>query len=173
MMPRSIDLGEAISALKLVDITLLNAQFDRPSPKMRVDESFAHQHFRQVVYRVFDNVDSEKESGEEKRFFVIVKLGVRLVLEPDKNEGSNDGAEAQDAAEVEPEVLNTIEANFIVEYAMKGQPSDESLAAFAKFNSVHNVWPFWRQHVFDIVQRGSLPKVDIPLFSGSPESSED
>jgi hypothetical protein len=37
---------------------------------------------------------------------------------------------------------------------------------FAELNSVHNVWPFWRQHVFDIVSRARLPHLNVPLFSG-------
>ena len=160
-------LSEAISALKLVDLTLLNAGFDRPSPQLGLIRGYTQQDFRQVVYRVFDG-DPKAGSVEGKRLFVIVKLGVRLVRESEEGSASEPESEGVDESDVE--VLVTIEANYIVEYEMLAEPSEESLEAFAKFNAVHNVWPFWRQHVFDIVQRGSLPKVDIPLFSGVSSS---
>lgn len=156
-------LNEAISALKLVDITLLNADFDRPSPQLGHIAGYTQQEFREVVYRVFEG-DLDGAFVEGKRLFVIVKLGVRLVREPEENPASKPEGEGVDEPDLE--VLVRIQANYIVQYEMLAEPSEESLQAFAKFNAVHNVWPFWRQHVFDIVQRGSLPKVDIPLFSG-------
>ena len=156
-------LNEAISALKLVDITLLNSDFDRPSPQLGSIGGYTQQEFREVVYRVFEG-DLNGGLVEGKRLFVIVKLGVRLVREPEEDPASEPESEGVDEPDLE--VLVRIQANFIVQYEMLAEPSEESLQAFAKFNAVHNVWPFWRQHVFDIVQRGSLPKVDIPLFSG-------
>jgi preprotein translocase subunit SecB len=51
---------------------------------------------------------------------------------------------------------------------MTGELDEKALATFANLNGVHNVWPFWRQHVYDIVQRARLPQLDIPLFAGSP-----
>jgi hypothetical protein len=156
-------LNEAISALKLVDITLLNADFDRPSPQLGPIGGYTQQEFREVVYRVFEG-DLNGGFVEGKRLFVIVKFGVRLVREPEEAPASEPESEGVDEPDLE--VLVRIQANYIVQYEMVAEPSEESLQAFGKFNAVHNVWPFWRQHVFDIVQRGSLPKVDIPLFSG-------
>lgn len=37
---------------------------------------------------------------------------------------------------------------------------------FASFNSVHNAWPFWRQHVFQTINNAHLPSLDIPLMKG-------
>ncbi|MEO8460730.1 MAG: hypothetical protein ABI451_09395, partial [Dokdonella sp.] len=67
----------------------------------------------------------------------------------------------------EPAIYFLIEAAFLVEYDVTGALEEDAIAAFANFNAVHNVWPFWRQHVFDIVQRARLPQLEIPLFSGT------
>jgi hypothetical protein len=76
----------------------------------------------------------------------------------------------------DPPVYFEIEADFLIEYDVRGEPSNEAIKLFAEFadlNSVHNVWPFWRQHVFDIVSRARLPHLNVPLFSGvtGPETS--
>jgi preprotein translocase subunit SecB len=60
-----------------------------------------------------------------------------------------------------------IEADFMVTYRLQAEIEDPALSAFSNFNAVHNVWPFWRQHVFDIVQRGELPNIEVPLFAGT------
>ncbi|WP_423906870.1 hypothetical protein [Candidatus Spongiihabitans sp.] len=83
---------------------------------------------------------------------IRVALGVRL----DKSK----------AKQVKSQTYVKIEADFLVLYEVKSKLSVAELKAFSQFNATHNVWPFWRQHVVDIVQRANLPKINIPLFSG-------
>ena len=69
-------------------------------------------------------------------------------------------------SKLEKRVYTQIEADFIAFYLVESTLTDAHFQAFSEFNSLHNVWPFWRQHVFDIVQRGRLPTIDIPLMAG-------
>jgi hypothetical protein len=50
--------------------------------------------------------------------------------------------------------------------------SQGAIKIFADLNSIHNVWPFWRQHVFDVVGRARLPHITVPLFSGKRLQTE-
>ncbi|HET7370997.1 MAG TPA: hypothetical protein VFK45_09180 [Gammaproteobacteria bacterium] len=142
-------IGQATQNLQLRDIVLFRSRFDRPQlPEPGVDGS--QQHKRGTHY-----VIGEIEGDEDKKIRVLqilVSLGTRVV----------NVAEAK-----EPAVFFEIEADFLVQYEMFQDVEEEGLEAFANFNAIHNVWPFWRQHVFDVVQRGKLPKLDIPLFAGA------
>ena len=88
-----------------------------------------------------------------------VGRGLRLIR-PAGKDGAGDGAE--------PPIFLGIEAQHLVEYQITNPAvSEEALIAFAQFNAVHNVWPFWRQHIFDLRQRAGLPRIEVPLFSGA------
>ncbi len=144
---------QATQSLRLRDITLYASRFERPQPTELLSAEALQQYKRETAYGV-----GGLSNGEEKQHSlqVTVSLGTRVVW-PQKD--------------AEPTVLFLIEADFVVEYEMTGTIDDKAIKEFADFNSVHNVWPFWRQHVFDIVQRGHLPKLDIPLFSGMKSST--
>ncbi|MBL0039624.1 MAG: hypothetical protein IPP28_00945 [Xanthomonadales bacterium] len=66
----------------------------------------------------------------------------------------------------DPNAIFIIEADFLVNYEIKSEIDEECIKAFADNNAAHNVWPFWRQHVFDTISRARLPHLDIPLFLG-------
>src|SRR3546814_16827182 len=109
-------------------------------------------HKRVVEYQIIE-VDSEGAS--ERQLQVLVELGVRI---------SSDAPDGVDAP-----IHVQIEAEFVVVYEVLDDIDETSISQFANFNAVHNVWPFWRQHVFDIVQRGRLPQIEVPLFYRSEE----
>lgn len=141
----------AAQVLRVTDIVLYSSRLDRPSP-MPTDDDFevVQQHRRNTRYGLVNSFSDE--TSYESDLVVLVELGARLV-----------GSESDESED--PPVYVEIEAEFLVEYAMSASLDDSAIKAFARHNSVHNVWPFWRQHVFDIVQRGRLPSVEIPLFS--------
>ena len=95
----------------------------------------------------------QTNKGAPDTLVIRIALGVRL----DKSK----------AKQVKPQTYVKIEADFLVLYEVKSKLSVAELKAFSQFNAAHNVWPFWRQHVADIVQRANLPKINIPLFSGN------
>ncbi len=89
---------------------------------------------------------------------VIVRFALRVVA------NGNEDVAAEDVTH--DEILHEIEAAFAVSYLMVEQPDEKTLHEFVSFNCVHNAWPFWRQHVFDVLKRASLPLIEVPLFGG-------
>ncbi|MBX3691718.1 hypothetical protein [Dokdonella sp.] len=142
---------QASENLKIQDIVLFECRLERPErDPAKLAATVTQEHKRQVRY-----FSGRPESGGEEAAIlqVLVSLGTRLV--PPSSEGEE---------ETEPFFL--IEADFLVVYEMKADIDQECIKAFADNNAVHNVWPFWRQHVFDMVSRARLPHLEIPLYSG-------
>lgn len=137
--------------LKIKDVVLASCRFERPVQEIpAVGTQVRQEHKRGVEYQISDvEVDGE----QEKQLQVLVELGIRIVAD------SPDGI-------IEAPIYIQIEAEFVVVYQMTSDIHEEAISAFANYNAVHNVWPFWRQHVFDVVQRARLPQVEVPLFCG-------
>lgn len=97
-------------------------------------------------------VEAEVEGDDEPKTVLraLVKLGVR-VLQKEDEEG------------IDP--LFTLEATFCADYFVLTAPPQEVFDKFVEFNCIHNVWPFWRQHVFDTLKRASLPVPSVPLYA--------
>jgi hypothetical protein len=92
--------------------------------------------------------------GEEELLLrVLVELGVRSVYKGTAEEPAD-------------EVLYTLEATYSAEYIVHRVPSKDDLSSFIEFNCVHNVWPFWRQHVFETLRQANLPAPVVPFFPG-------
>ena len=81
---------------------------------------------------------------------VLVDLGIRVV-------------NLAVPTETEPKPLYQIEAVFQVDYELTGSIEQDALDEFARFNTVHNVWPFWRQYVFSLASQAGLPCPEVPL----------
>lgn len=142
---------QALPHLKLRDIWLLESRFARPNtPEMGKTDLF-QQEKRGAYFQTGTTTEDERDI---LLLYICVTLGIRLIDQPEADE---------------PTVYFYIEADFMVEYELTGDVESEALKAFADLNAVHNVWPFWRQHVFDLVSRARLPKLDIPLFAGDME----
>ncbi|MEJ1249584.1 hypothetical protein [Denitratimonas tolerans] len=143
------NLKAATPKLKILDVVLVRSAFTRATEEPTAPGKAWQQHKRGVQYGITDSSE-----GNARELHVLVQLGTRVLL--------------SEAAEgLEGVVQFEIEADFVVRYQIAGGLDESALDVFANFNSVHNVWPFWRQHVYDIVQRARLPHLEIPLFSGS------
>ncbi|HAI58916.1 MAG TPA: hypothetical protein DCM32_03455 [Xanthomonadaceae bacterium] len=145
-------LRETTSILKLRDVVLLDAKLSRPIG----NESFGwrgdaiQEHKRAVRY----GQGVGEINGKSLTLATFeVELGTRVLA----NEVAEDGTKA---------VVVEIDARFLVLYETQQTVGEEAMEIFAKLNAVHIVWPFWRQHVFDLVQRAQLPKLEIPLLAG-------
>ena len=140
----------AAKQLKIRDVVLAGCRFERPTQEIpALGTEVRQEHKRGVEYQISD-VDND--GVLEKQLQVLVELGVRIAAD-----GSDD--------EQTP-VYVQIEAEFVVVYQVSGVLDEQAISSFANYNAVHNVWPFWRQHVFDVVQRARLPLIEVPLFSG-------
>lgn len=138
---------EAAKALALNDITLFESRFRRG------DLSKAEGSIQNKKGVRYTRSTLTVEGKEHSSLQVLVSLGTRVV-----KAGSTDDDEKS--------LLFMIEADYLVEYRIIDEISDDAAKAFAHFNGVHNVWPFWRQHVFTTVEQGRLPRIDVPLFTG-------
>ena len=74
----------------------------------------------------------------------------------------------EDQEDAETQALFAIRGEYRVDYLEVKELTETELDAFTEFNSVHNVWPFWRQHVYETVSRASLPRITVPLFRAIP-----
>lgn len=99
-------------------------------------------------------LDAKTEDGQPVKLLrAKVTLGIRVLY-----------AEKDDA---EPVVLHELEATFAVEYLVLRSLNEQQTSEFCEFNCVHNVWPFWRQYVYDTLKSASLPVISVPFFPGS------
>ena len=106
-----------------------------------------------------DKVSFEDDEGGTIR---ILRAYVQLVV--------RGYSEDEEGAEKDP--LFTIQAEYRVDYLERKELTEHELDAFTQFNSVHNVWPFWRHHVYETVSKASLPQITIPFFQGYPRRPE-
>ena len=74
----------------------------------------------------------------------------------------------EDEKGAETQALITIRAEYRVDYLEAKELTESELDAFTQYNSVHNVWPFWRQHVYETVSKASLPQITIPFSRAIP-----
>lgn len=137
----------ATQALRLRDIVLFDSHFARGNEPPG-EPQLLLQHKRGTR---FTRSRSTADLDHDDQLQVGVRLGYRVVHEVDG----------------EQHMVFEIEAEFLAHYTCVKELPDDAIRAFADLNSVHIVWPFWRQHVFDIVARARLPQFDVPLLSGT------
>jgi len=66
--------------------------------------------------------------------------------------------------------INTV---YRIDYAMAKVLTAEEMREFSLFNTVHNAWPFWRQHIHYIATNANLPRITIPLFRNTGANKPD
>ena len=145
---------QATEALRLKEIFLHQSSLSRPTQFPDQPEVSAEQQARVTVR--LERLDPDSASAEVASLMQCsVHLGTRLVAAGDEE------------TKADAPVYVEIQAEYRVTYEITVEDlGEEAMKAFAEFNVIHNVWPFWRQHVFDLVQRGGLPKLEVPLFAG-------
>ena len=121
--------------IELQDIFLYDAHFTQDFKA----QGLLKQQSRTGVHSTFVDCVDGKMSAQ-----VIVDLGIRLV-------------NAKELLRCE------VAARFLLIYQFTQDLTQEQREALGEL-SVHTAWPFWRQHVFDVVQRSRLPHISVPLF---------
>lgn len=99
----------------------------------------------------------DAKDGRFNLFRVYVQLGVRAV---------GDNAKRPTGRMKSKKIYFTIEAKFRVDYLVKVKLTKAEAEEFSKFNAIHNVWPFWREHVLRTLREAELPLLNIPLMRG-------
>jgi preprotein translocase subunit SecB len=144
-------LAAASRALDLQDIVLFDARFERPMSLDALNWSGqGQQQFTRAAkhFRVAD-----PSTGDATPMVVFeVMLGTRVLASTSADE---------------ERVVCLIEARYLLTCVVREPIDDAALATFATLNAPHVIWPFWRQHVADVVQRGHLPPLSVPLLAGN------
>jgi hypothetical protein len=141
-------LRQAVNGLQIKDIVLRGANFKQhhPLPKKRGAE-IEQQNREGWGLKV-------TKAGRAVWLQVYYRFGTRLA------EIDNDG-------ESDQKIYFALEAEFVAHFQINDPTLPKSaIQLFAAKNAKHNIWPFWRQHVFDVCQKARLTPPEIPLFPG-------
>ena len=114
--------------------------------------AFKHLVAHAETYKVED-----PESGDLSYVLrVFVELGARLKDEsPDR------------------EYAVEIEAEFVAEYIMAKQLSNECIDEFALSNASFHVWPYWREFLMSQCMRLGMSKIAVPTFQVASNQKQD
>lgn len=153
---------DPVASLKIQDIALWESSFKRYLEY----QPGLHQGNITVLTRRDSRAEllevEDVAGGKSDVLRALITLGTRGVVLPP---GYEPGTELDE----DESVLFEVEATFAVSYEVVVEPNEEQLSEFVRFNCAHNVWPFWRQHVYDTLKRASLPLVAVPFFPGKPQ----
>ncbi|WP_394001382.1 hypothetical protein ACF3M1_13260 [Luteimonas sp. WGS1318] len=153
--------------LKVRDIALWESELARfvSYPIIDDGQKLGYQSMRGIRADLAGMLD---DSGKEIEILkIFVTLGIRCVVPRSAVVATEQVVEASPDEEDETIVLYALESTFAVDYEVLQTMPEEQVSAFAQFNSVHNVWPFWRHHVYDTLKRASLPVPEVPFFAGN------
>lgn len=147
--------------LQLHDIALWESSLKRMTEyeEGRHKDRMRVQTRRHRTAQVLEVLDSEENKAVYFRGIITFAARAVLVATTDPNVTIDPDISAED-------VLFEIDASFSALYKVLQPIADEDLDSFLDFNCVHNVWPFWRQHVYDTLKRASLPVIEVPFFAG-------
>jgi hypothetical protein len=134
--------------LKIEDLYLWDTKLERYQEFQKgIHEGGTHAQSRRALK--FEMLEAESTEGEHVALLrALVTLGVRIVFPSEEGEAP----------------LHSLEATFAVEYRVLGDLPEEKMPEFLNFNCVHNVWPFWREHVYNTFKKASLPSIVVPFF---------
>lgn len=142
----------ATKKLELLNIVLHEAHFTR-NPSHEDTSSYPSGLKQQTKLGIqSEEIVYEADKKKFNLLRVYVSLGSRAV--------------SSEQQKKPPTVFYSVEAIFRVDYLVKGELSKGEVREFTEFNSAHNVWPFWRQHVFTTAKVAELPHIDVPLMRG-------
>jgi hypothetical protein len=141
-------IAEAVQALKLIDIYLHSSSVERED-QFTCDEmpdGISQQTMLGVAAEFWE--PEVATDPIERIIKAKVEFGVRFV--------------SGDKEKEKP--LSEIKAVFMALYKQDGDVAEEAIDEYMKYNTPHNVWPFWREHAFRISVECKLPKPEIGLF---------
>lgn len=139
-------IAQAAQSLKLRNIVLFEGELKRFA-ELNLQEPLGQLNKLGVRIEIGDGVTEDQTI---RVFRAYVELGTRIVKHPFE-------------AGQEPEPVFQIEATYLVEFELTGDVEEVALNEFARYNAVHNAWPFWRQFVFSTANQAGLPCPEIPL----------
>lgn len=144
-------INHAVECLELLDIFLYSSKVNRFEEIYHDDypEGMGQQSKLSITADLLQSIPVDDEDSHQ---IIQAKLtfGNRFVKKGEKKD------------EYIP--LAEIEACFVAKYFLKSELTEEAVKEFVKHNSVHNVWPFWREHAFRMSNEAHLPNPKIGLY---------
>ena len=121
------------------------------------------QHFTQPPYRAIMDQPAWSFQRQDEFLSVTGTFGF-----------SADRGESKEARPVESDAVIRIEASFLAIYETDpGEPfSDEDALAFAQINAQLNLYPFWREFIYDALGRAGMSPFLIPPFNPIKSSND-
>lgn len=159
---------QAVDSLELLTIKLHDSLLERQDDFIR-DESDLTPELQAMQATKSMRLKGLADDGQEIDILrVLIRFGVRGLPSSGHPVGGPDNSEAPDGEgqNSERRILFRLEATFRADYRLKADVSKEALQEFIRFNATHNVWPFWRQHVLDLVARADLTEIQVGFFPG-------
>lgn len=144
--------------LQINDLYRWSSKFERSAeyqPRKHAGKTRV-QHRHQVDTELLEA--QTEDGGSLKILRALVALAIRVVAEDEASLGH-------------VENLHELSATFAVEYIVLKDPTEEQISGFCEFNCVHNVWPFWRQYVYETLKSASLPVITVPFFPGKKDGA--
>ncbi len=150
----------ATGKLELLNIVLHEARLFR---NKKIDPlaypADLRQQFKTVIHSEELSFETPNKSDDKINLFrVYVELGARAISER--------AAKRSTKNKSSPKIYFTVEATFRVDYLMKDKLTKNEAEEFSNFNAVHNVWPFWREHMLHSLRAAELPHLNVPLMRG-------
>lgn len=145
-------LQQAIDNLRIQDVYLHQSMTECKqgfNPKYHPDlASLAVQKMQSVRQ---STLVEEEDNG--RLLQVLVAFGARWV-DPAKDDQTEDGQTAT--------VYARIEAEFIGEYRLLTELSQDCVNEFALKNASYHLWPYWREYLASQCERMRLPRLVLP-----------
>tara|TARA_B100001063_G_scaffold244614_1_gene277817 strand:+ start:265 stop:696 length:432 start_codon:yes stop_codon:yes gene_type:complete len=130
---------EATSNLELIDIHLYSSEISR-------FEDIYQDHYPDDMSQETDvNLSAELAELKNGRKTLKVKASLSAIYKQDDRS------------------LSIIKATFLAVYNIYDDISEEAISEFVRHNSLHNVWPFWREHAYRMSAEAKLPRPHIAL----------
>ena len=145
----------ATDKLNLMDIYLYSSKLNRFEDIFEND--YPDEMLQLMKRKISAQLQESVEDESQKFLLVKITLGSRFVVKGDKDE-------------IVP--LSEVEACIAAKYKVKEPLSEDEVTHFSEYNSMHNVWPFWREHAFRVSREARLPIPNIPFYTNH-ESSDD
>lgn len=150
-------LFDPTKSLRLQDIALWESELQRGPTQVHPTDGIRFQEMRAVRAEQAQAISPEVAEPVDL-LRVLVTFGVRAM-----NEVSDDAAPSSDD---DDPFLYALVSTFYADYIVVDSITQDHIEQFASKNAVHNMWPFWRQHVFDTLKKASLPVPEVPFFPG-------
>lgn len=141
-------LNEATPAMELLDLHLYTCSLERMNCDYDIFSSEIKKNQKnsaEINAEIFEPATKTADQFQ----LLHVKISLKIALYTEKDEENP---------------IYIITACFLAKYMQRYELNENALKEFIQFSSLHNVWPFWREHALRTASLANLPKPQIQLM---------